>query len=130
MPAGLGGDHPAVGVRDDDRRPTLVQHRGRRCGVLVEARASSSRGGGPGAPPTAVLTIPLRARSAAVGARHHAPSRENAPWMNTTLTPGNVTRTGSYVKNSSRWDVARNPSAEPPYWRPAPTSCSATACLN
>jgi len=43
MLAGLGGDHPAVGVRDEDCRPALVERRCRCRGILLQARAGTGR---------------------------------------------------------------------------------------
>jgi hypothetical protein len=43
MLAGLRGDHPAVGTRDEDRRSIGIQHGRRRRGVLVQPGARPGR---------------------------------------------------------------------------------------
>ena len=133
MLAGLGGNHPAVGVRHDDRRPTLVEHRGRRRGVRVEARAGTGR---------------WDSRLSARGQRHRGARDSTAVEERGGRRPPpspvtgersvdehdphakNASRTGSYVKSCGRWDDARNPNDEPPSWRRAPTRCSARAYLD
>jgi hypothetical protein len=100
-------------VGDEDRRPTLVERRCRRRGVLVKARAGGGRRD------SCLSTGGQRHR----GARDPAALEERGGWRPPPRSGAgersvdehdshakNVTRTGSYVKTTG---IGRRPQPEP-----------------